>query len=91
LDGTEIIFAGKPSFDMITKLKRSGWRATKNNPEKIWIWYKRYSPQTWAEAHRLCGLAEPGAQVQDPAAGMVLAEERAMEDRNAEMMGLTSE
>ena len=57
-DGVEIYFATKPERAVLEQLKASGWRWSMRSS----CWYKRHSPEAWAEAHAFAGKTENDAE-----------------------------
>ena len=55
LNGVEIAFTSKPDAQTLEALNQSTFRFSR----RAKVWYAKWSPAKWAEAHRLAGLPVP--------------------------------
>jgi len=55
LGGVEIAFASKPEPETLAKIKSHGFRWS----SRAKVWYAKYSPAKWIDAHQLAGLPAP--------------------------------
>lgn len=59
-DGVEIVFPSKPDAEVLARVKGAGFRWSMRSK----VWYKRFSGQSWAEAHQIVGLPLPTNQIE---------------------------
>ena len=55
LGGVEIAFPTKPEPEILAQIKAHGFRWS----SRAKVWYAKYSPSRWIEAHQLAGLPAP--------------------------------
>lgn len=57
-NGVELRFPGKPSAEVMERMKAAGFRATRDwaNDRTKWVWYARQSPETIAVASKLADV-----------------------------------